>query len=751
MEKAKVITNPHSVEIVSLHNGGLERGIAELIKKGGEVLRRTLAIDRSCFMRNFNNVDNVMASLAANLDALIAVDGITHAKMRHTANRTAQQIDYLSLVVAIVTALHGSCHEVRALGYSVEGHVLEAAKRVVARPLPPLNKGTVAVEAYTSKGVRVEPIGKALKEWLQKPKGGMLAKPEYDADALFFAIASLAPNKEVAAVSLDRDLLTASRDLVTPGKDKKVLNQFRNPFFASEPAASIYLLYNICCGSDFCEPLANCRRGCTRDKFVKVTELVEAHCVALCTKPETKPWPLDLLLEKLEIPKAARPMVVAILKLYVDGPLFSRDGNVVRIGDFVCAEAKSQLALSLNAKRLAWIAASGYNSTVEAVLRRAWTPEVLPLLKALTEELMSRATPKNAGKASERAKALLPSLRDVRETLGRACGASLLEGLAALDKDLASLQDTREIELLDDHGDGRPAEEALRRFEKRIAEMKRRLTELKRRAEQEARRAEQEARHLAWLEKCRADQEAHHLAWVESEVSAKMSVVLDEVERRAAEAERRAAAEAEQRAAAKAEARAKMNQNRVDAARKQGARQRADRAAQTDGADEAVDSVARWTAAVARTSPAGPSRNQCEMVDREASMLTRPENAGEAPVLESCQNFTRNPIPRKKGVGANCSMCGCANKGTLTSPNVEGVHIAGQMKDVCGHCIGAVWRHVATGSYLRFCKGCKNFRHVHEFALGDGDRMSLNPFKTAKCAVCRAKGRGSGARKRSRE
>ena len=502
MEQAKVITNPHSVEIASLHNGGLERGIAELIKKGGEVLRRTLAIDRSCFMRNFNNVDNVMASLAANLDALIAVDGITHAKMRHTANRTAQQIDYLSLVVAIVTALHGSCHEVRALGYSVKQHVLEAAKRVVARPLPPLNKGTVAVDAYTSKGVRMEPIGKALREWIQAPKRGMVALPEYHADAHIFAIAFLAPDKEVAAVSLDRDLLTVSRDLVTPGKDEdckdqQVLNQFRNPFFASEPAASIYLLYNICCGSDFCEPLANCRRGCTRDKFVKVTELVEAHCVALCTKPETKPWPLDLLLEKLEIPKAARPMVVAILKLYVDGPLFSRDGNVVKIGEFVCAEAKSQLALSLNAKRLAWIAASVHNSTVEAVLSRAWTPAVLPLLKALTEELMSRATPKNAGKASERAKALLASLRDVRKALGRECGESLPEGLADLDEDLASLQDTREIELLDDHGDGRPAEEALRRFEKRIAEMKRRLMQFVDEVEMEKRRVKQEARHLA--------------------------------------------------------------------------------------------------------------------------------------------------------------------------------------------------------------------------------------------------------------
>ena len=523
LEKAKVITKPHSVDIVSLHNGGLEEGLVKLIKKGGEVLQQRRVIDRSCFKRNFFNVDNVMASLAANLDALIAVDGITHAKMRHTANHVAQQVEYLSLVVAIVTALHGSCHEVRALGYSVQKHVLEAAQRVVARPLPPLNKDTVAVEAYTSKGVRVEPIPKALREWLQAPKRGMVAKPEYDADAVIFAGAFLAPDKKVVAVSLDRDHLTMCSDLVTPGKDEdckdqQVLNQFRNPFFASEPAASIHLLYQICCGSDFCEPLANCRRGCTSDKFVKVASLVHAHCVALCTKPETEPWPLDLLLEKLEIPKGARPMVVAILKLYVDGPLFSRDGNVVRIGDFVCAEAKSQLALSLNARRLAWIAASGYNKTVEAVLRLAWTPAVLPLLKALTEELMSRATPKNAGKASERAKALLPSLTDVREALGRECGESLPEGLADLDADLASLQDIREIELLDDHGDGRPAEEALRRFEKRIAEMHRRLMQFVDEVE---------------MEKRRVDQEAHHLAWIDHEVKAKMSVVLDAVERRA--------------------------------------------------------------------------------------------------------------------------------------------------------------------------------------------------------------------------
>ena len=88
-------------------------------------------------------------------------------------------------------------------------------------------------------------------------------------------------------------------------------------------------------------------------------------------------------------------------------------------------------------------------------------------------------------------------------------------------------------------------------------------------------------------------------------------------------------------------------------------------------------------------------------------------------------------------------MCGGSNKETLTSQNVDGVPIGSQNKDVCGHCIGAVWRHLATGCFLRFCKGCKNFRHVHEFALGDGDKKTLDPFTTAKCAVCRAAARES--------
>ena len=232
-----------------------------------------------------------------------------------------------------------------------------------------------------------------------------------------------------------------------------------------------------------------------------------------------------------------------------------------------------------------------------------------------------------------------------------------------------------------------------------------------------------------------------------------------EAERRAAaaEAKRRAAAErraAERRAAAE---RGETNQNRVDAARKQRERQRAERAAQTDGADKAVDPVARWRTAVARTdSLGGAFQNQCVMVDREASMLTPPENAGEAPKLKKCLNFGRNTVvgAKKGDAGKNCSMCGCENKGTLTSPNVDGVSITNQTRDVCRHCIGAVWRHVATGYSLRFCKsGCKNFRHVHEFTQRKGENVAkdFDPFTTTRCFECRAKQRETQARKRSRE
>ena len=103
-------------------------------------------------------------------------------------------------------------------------------------------------------------------------------------------------------------------------------------------------------------------------------------------------------------------------------------------------------------------------------------------------------------------------------------------------------------------------------------------------------------------------------------------------------------------------------------------------------------------------------------------------------------------------------MCGRENKNILTSQNVDGVPIANQVKDVCGHCIGAVWRHVATGYSLRFCKGgCKNFRHVHLFALGDGENVNgdFSPFTASRCCECRAKrsekGSETQARKRPRE
>ena len=97
-------------------------------------------------------------------------------------------------------------------------------------------------------------------------------------------------------------------------------------------------------------------------------------------------------------------------------------------------------------------------------------------------------------------------------------------------------------------------------------------------------------------------------------------------------------------------------------------------------------------------------------------------------------------------------MCGCENKGALTSQNVDGVHIGNGTKDVCGHCIGAVWRHVATGYYLRFCQVCKRFHHVHEFEKRDGETVNKNfdPFTTPKCADARVAARAVYHKKKQR-
>ena len=74
------------------------------------------------------------------------------------------------------------------------------------------------------------------------------------------------------------------------------------------------------------------------------------------------------------------------------------------------------------------------------------------------------------------------------------------------------------------------------------------------------------------------------------------------------------------------------------------------------------------------------------------------------------------------------------------------------MKQVCQCCKGATWKHVATGSYLRFCMGCKKFHHVHKFAQGDDEdvRSDFDPLTTAKCAKAREKSRAAYQNKKAR-
>ena len=89
----------------------------------------------------------------------------------------------------------------------------------------------------------------------------------------------------------------------------------------------------------------------------------------------------------------------------------------------------------------------------------------------------------------------------------------------------------------------------------------------------------------------------------------------------------------------------------------------------------------------------------------------------------------------------HCVMCGAFNKGPLAPANVEGVVVMKQMKQVCKCCKGATWKHVATGSYFRFCMRCKKFHDIHKFAQGDDEKPKgdFSPFTATKCATARAK------------
>ena len=55
-----------------------------------------------------------------------------------------------------------------------------------------------------------------------------------------------------------------------------------------------------------------------------------------------------------------------------------------------------------------------------------------------------------------------------------------------------------------------------------------------------------------------------------------------------------------------------------------------------------------------------------------------------------------------------------------------------QCKDVCDACTKSTWHHRSTGTYFKWCQGCKKFRAIGAFA---------NKRHTAKCDACRKRGR----------
>jgi len=218
-------------------------------------------------------------------------------------------------------------------------------------------------------------------------------------------------------------------------------------------------------------------------------------------------------------------------------------------------------------------------------------------------------------------------------------------------------------------------------------------------------------------------------------------------EARAAEEQARAEAraEAERRAAA---------ERRAEAERRAAAERRAEAerlaAAQAERRRANAASIARFQDAIQRpASSAGPYQGRSTMVD--LAVMPQQHASRELDLRTEIFNFASTRGSNGRGP-PHCGMCGAFNKGPLAPANVEGVVIKKQMKQVCQCCKGATWKHVATGSYFRFCMVCKKFHDIHKFAQGDDEkvRSDFDPFTTAKCADAREKSRAAYQNKKQR-
>lgn len=104
-------------------------------------------------------------------------------------------------------------------------------------------------------------------------------------------------------------------------------------------------------------------------------------------------------------------------------------------------------------------------------------------------------------------------------------------------------------------------------------------------------------------------------------------------------------------------------------------------------------------------------------------------------------------FPRaKRGEPLRCVMCGRLSKqreaGRYNScARLDMVVIPCQNKAVCRDCDRAIWRHNASNSHVKWCKGCKRFENLLHFS---------EKLRASKCNRCRERARLHYARRRNR-
>jgi len=134
-----------------------------------------------------------------------------------------------------------------------------------------------------------------------------------------------------------------------------------------------------------------------------------------------------------------------------------------------------------------------------------------------------------------------------------------------------------------------------------------------------------------------------------------------------------------------------------------------------------------------QTSNTSPPSHQLFSVSHRVSSIPQLAEISNAfaPPYDQLVNFSR----AKTKENIRCVMCG-------RSPQEGNCSIPSQNKDVCKECDKSNWFHAVSGIYFKWCKGCKNFLNIRQFA----ERLDAS-----KCDRCRARGRQGYLQKKGKD